>query len=235
MTQVGSRYVKKGHIRDPFQALAAGKTGEPAVLARGGEAGIGTIVFSANPTDGDTITLNGVVVTFGAAGDVAIGAALTNTLDTLVTFLNASVNAALTPATYSKVSTTTLKITYDTKTGASSAYTIVVSDLTAAPTSFTATVENGAATPELDITTQYTKIATGRASVAESATLPDGEEAQEHVIYCAALAAGGSVVVTPTTLAGGTTLTFDAVGEFAQLRWLAGSWRVFNISTGVLA
>jgi hypothetical protein len=218
-----------------FVPVAAGKPSEPIALTRGGEAGIGTIQFSANPTDGDTITLNGVSVSFGASGDVAIGAALSDTIDSLVTFLNASANAALSVATYSKVSTHTLKITYDTKTTASADYAIVVSDLTAAPTAHTATVQNGAFEPALSLSGKYTQLKSTRANAAQTATLPDGIEGQEHTIYAHTIASGASYVITPANLAGGTTLTFDAVGEFASLVFLAGEWRVQSISTGVLA
>lgn len=229
------KYIHRKFITDPLPAIAAGKTGEPITLSRGGELGIGTIKFSENPTADDTIVLNGVTVSFGPGNDVAIGVALTDTVGSLVTFLNASVNPALAVATYSKISTDTLRITYDTKTFDSADYTIVTTGLTAEPTSATDIVENGAEEPAIDLSSEYTKVSLNRASIAETATLPDGDECQRHTIYCAALASGNSLVVTPVNISGGSTLTFDAVGEFAELCFLAGEWRVISASSGVLA
>lgn len=64
----------------------------------------GYFLFTANPANLDTITLNGTVVTFVASGAVGnqinIGADLAETLDNLVTFLEASVDVQLVKFTY---------------------------------------------------------------------------------------------------------------------------------------
>lgn len=77
----------------------------------------GAIVFSAQPTVNSIITVNGTAFTFVASGatgnQINIGAALTNTLDNMVTVLNASAVAGVARATYSKTGTTTLTITHD--------------------------------------------------------------------------------------------------------------------------
>jgi hypothetical protein len=79
----------------------------------------GAISFPAQPTAGDTITLNGVVITFvasGAAGNqVNIGADLTATLANLLTFLTTSQNASLLLCNYATNATSKrLGITYKT-------------------------------------------------------------------------------------------------------------------------
>lgn len=66
----------------------------------------GTITFSAQPAAGDTVTVNGTVVTFKAAGtiltgnQVAIGADLTHTVDALLDFLSASADTNINKMTY---------------------------------------------------------------------------------------------------------------------------------------
>lgn len=94
-------------------------------------AATGDIVFSAQPAAESTITINGTAFTFkasGAAGNQSnIGASLSDTLDNLVTVLNASVVAGVATATYSKVGTTTLHVVYDTTGLAGNAFTLVAS------------------------------------------------------------------------------------------------------------
>lgn len=88
----------------------------------------GQITFTANPSAGHTITLNGVTWTFVASGasgnQTNIGGSLTATLTQLATDLNASVNSSITPATYSNVGGTKLNISYDTAGAAGNAYTL---------------------------------------------------------------------------------------------------------------
>lgn len=68
--------------------------------------------------------------------------------------------------------------------------------------------------------TQFTSTGTG-----DALTLADGEEGQmKLVLYIAEAAGGDTGVLTPTNLAGGTTVTFNAVGDSAQLLFSGGSW-----------
>ncbi len=117
----------------------------------------GTITFAVNPSAGHTITLNGVTWIFvasGAAGSQTnIGGSLAATLTQLATDLNASVNASITPATYSNVGGTKLNVSYDTAGGAGNAYTLVsgnangvVSVATLSGGGYTHTYISGAAT-----------------------------------------------------------------------------------------
>jgi hypothetical protein len=80
----------------------------------------GKIVFSANPTANDTITLHDTVFTFiigaSTATDIQIKASLTLTLDEALTVLNGSADTNTAKCTYSKSGATTLIITRDTAT-----------------------------------------------------------------------------------------------------------------------
>ena len=76
----------------------------------------GTITFTSNPTAMDTITVNGVAITFVASGatgnQVNIGVNANATAAALQAFLAASGNALLTVATYT-VATNVVTITYN--------------------------------------------------------------------------------------------------------------------------
>ena len=122
-----------------------------------GVAPTGDITFTANPSAGHTITLNGVVWTFVASGasgtQTNIGANLNATLTQLATDLNASANASITPATYSNGGGTKLNIVHDTLGPSGNAYTLasgnanaVVSGATLSGGGYNHTFVSGAAT-----------------------------------------------------------------------------------------
>ena len=69
-------------------------------------------VVDSNFTSRNTLNVNGATITPGT--DFAIGASLSASIDNLVTFLNASANANISAATYSKVGSDVLHIAYDT-------------------------------------------------------------------------------------------------------------------------
>lgn len=68
----------------------------------------GNITLTGNPSDGDTVTVNGIVVTFKASSpsgnQVLIGASADDTAVNLNTFLNASVSPNIAQASYSVAS-----------------------------------------------------------------------------------------------------------------------------------
>ena len=122
-----------------------------------GVAATGTITFTANPSAGQTITLNAITWTFVASGATGqqtnIGASLTATLTQLATDLNASANASLTPAAYANTGGTKLTVTYKTVGAPGNAYTLasgnvngVVSGITLSGGGYTHTYISGAAT-----------------------------------------------------------------------------------------
>lgn len=87
----------------------------------------GSIVFTANPSNGHTITLNGVVWTFvntsPTGNQTEIQGTLASTLSELVSNLNASAAAGLAVATYS-TNATTLTVTHDTAGAAANSYAL---------------------------------------------------------------------------------------------------------------
>lgn len=97
----------------------------------GGTFASGTIAFASQPVADDTITINGVAITFkasGAAGNqVNIGASKEATAANLLAFLTASVNGSLTVASYA-IFDAVVMITYKTAGVGGNAFTLAVSD-----------------------------------------------------------------------------------------------------------
>ena len=83
----------------------------------------------------------------------------------------------------------------------------------------------------VDITSQITHFTdTGTNAL----TLADGADGQTKII-CQIATAGGAGTLTPSNLAGGTNITFNAVGENAQLLFTNDSWHVIGISGATIA
>lgn len=98
-----------------------------ALTEVGGVAATGTITIATNPTDGDTVTVNGVAITFktgSATGNqVVIGASAAATATALAAFLNAASQAALSVATY-VATASAVSVTYDVKGVAGNAFSL---------------------------------------------------------------------------------------------------------------
>ena len=99
-----------------------------AVLTEvGGAAATGTITIATNPTDGDTVTVNGVVIAFktgSATGNqVVIGANAGATATNLAAFLNTASQTALSGATYAAAASV-VNIAYDVKGVAGNSFTL---------------------------------------------------------------------------------------------------------------
>ncbi len=96
----------------------------------------GNITFTANPNNGDTITLNGVAWTFVDAGPVGneteIQVSLDATLLELASNLNASLVAELELATYSATATM-LSVVHGTAGAAGNSYTLASNNANAKP------------------------------------------------------------------------------------------------------
>ena len=59
----------------------------------------------------------------------------------------------------------------------------------------------------------------------DALTLADGSEGQKLALcYVAEGAGADTAILTPTNLAGGTTVTFNAVGDTANLLFTSGTW-----------
>jgi hypothetical protein len=90
----------------------------------------GFVTFSVNPSDGDTVTLNGVAWTFKTApttvAQTQIQSTLAGTLAQLAADLNASANGSLTVATYSSTPKT-INVAYTATGTGGNAYTLAAS------------------------------------------------------------------------------------------------------------
>jgi hypothetical protein len=215
----------------PFPAIKAGITGKPEEVTSGGAYAYGQIVFTQNFTAGDTVTIGGTVFTCmasGAAGNqFDVGVSLTLSLDSLVTVLNASTVPAVAVATDSKVSTTTLKAIYDTRTTVGNALTLAAT--VASGTATVTAMANGALDVEIGLESEFTKITTTGITPAQYYTLPDGVEGQKKTIHLYGKGTG-NVIITPTTATRFTSATFDADKEYITCQFFGGQW---NILVGV--
>lgn len=137
-------------VTDGTDAAASAAVNGPAAAAAG------QIAFTANPAASATITLGGTAVTFVASGatgnQVNIGAALANTLASLLAFLQGSADANLVKFTYA-VSGNNLNLTAATPGAAGNALTVA-----AAVTGATVTAMAGgsAAVAGAILTAKYT-------------------------------------------------------------------------------
>lgn len=220
-------YVNEIYVTDPFPAIRKGNGGEPIVRTAGGTQASGTITFADNPTADDTITINGVVFTFVASGatgnEINIGVSLDLTLDNMVSVLQASVDPAVALATYTENGVSVLTITYDTNGVDGNAFTLAAS----ADTVSGATLTGGQLVP--DDTFDLGPVAYSLSqNVDQDFQLGDGGESQRKFIYMLARTGSGNAVLTPDNLTGGTTITFDAVGEYVDMRFIGGSWVVVH-------
>lgn len=89
----------------------------------------GYIVFAANPSNGDTVTINGTAFTFvsgtPAGNQIEIKSTVMQTIDEAVSVLNASVVGTVDDATYSRpTGTQRLKIVHDTAGATGNAFTL---------------------------------------------------------------------------------------------------------------
>jgi len=86
----------------------------------------------------------------------------------------------------------------------------------------------------VDVTSLYTHLIT--AGVGDALTLVDGVEGQTKTILTKTETTGGDTsVLTPTSFANGSTITFDAVGDVAQLLYSNGAWHYIGGFGGVIA
>ncbi len=96
----------------------------------------GYIDFAVNPSENDTITINGVTFTFvddtPGAGEIDIQSTVIQTVDEIVSVLNGSSDDDVNDATYSRpTGTQRLRIVHDTAGAAGNAFTLAASVATA--------------------------------------------------------------------------------------------------------
>ena len=127
-------------VRELIESALAGTFANPQVtgassnpfgfaFVTAGTKASGTITISTNPTNGHTVTVNGVLITFVTAlttgNQVLIGGTAANTGDALRTFLNAQTsNTSLNVATYTGTGAA-VTVKYNTTGTAGNAFTLV--------------------------------------------------------------------------------------------------------------
>jgi hypothetical protein len=161
----------------------------------GGAAATGTITVATNPSDSDTIVVNGVTFTFktaaASATEVTIGASAGGTATNLGAKLNASTNEAVAMAQYS-VAASVVTVTANRKGTAGNAFTLSsgtagvkvtmsAGTLTGGtePTSASVSVTTGVGTNLLDIAAELRLHPVGR---------PDSDVSEDFVVVRAATA-----------------------------------------------
>jgi hypothetical protein len=171
---IGVNYLKKnyiwlGHHKGFTQREKTDNTSALWNLDRqqSAAAASGYITFSVNPTAAATITINSVVFTFIAgsstATDIHIGTTLAATLEEAAAVLNASVNASVTPATYSATDTR-ININYDTVGTAGNSFTLAASVATVSA----ATLTGGLAGTGFNDSSGYANTLTNNGTVTQS-------------------------------------------------------------------
>lgn len=139
-----------------------------------------------------------------------------------------NIGAAVNGAKVLDIATTGLGVT-----GALTASTSITATTTVNGAGLNSTgINKHAGTPQtltgagaVNITTHSTLLVT---TAADALTLADGAEGQYKFIKMKT--DGGDGTLTPTNLAGGSTITFDAVGDSVLLFFLDGEWNVVGNS-----
>jgi hypothetical protein len=134
----------EGQIEIPFDLRGTGfwltgLFGDPVTTA---VKATGLIAFAANPSAGDTITLNGTLWTFvsgtPSGNETEIQGTAVQTLDQLVVDLNASGDAEVAKCTYSRpTSTQTLAIEFDTAGPTGNSFALAASAATVSAATLT--------------------------------------------------------------------------------------------------
>lgn len=207
-----------------LMALAAGKR-SASELMLGSRSAMGYITFSANPSVGHTITVNGTSFAFvgsGATGNqINIAGSLTGTIDNMVSVLNASALANVALATYSNVGGTQLLATVDLAGDQGNSFTLASSNVNGVVTA----VAGGVSPDTIDISKDSVIRLRTLAGGGFNYQLPNGENGQ--IVSLVFESKGGSAnAVVYGAFAGGAYAIFDTANEFLVVQWLAGAWRV---------
>ena len=163
-----------------------------AVLTEvGGSAATGTITIATNPSDGDTVTVNGIVVTFktsGAIGNqVNIGASAGATATALTAFLNTSGQAGLAVATYT-ANASAVTVTYDVKGTAGNNFTLASGQASVTVSGAKLTGGVASTSKKVDVPTGIgtNMLETAKELRLHPKALPDTDKSEDFVIPLAA-------------------------------------------------
>lgn len=187
----------------------------------------GFITFAVNPSDGDTITLNGVAWTFKT---IAVGATqttiqptLAGTMSQLADDLNASVNASLIVATYTG-STNAIAILYDTTGAGGNAYTLAASAGTRSGATLTGGTTTGIATVTVTTPGVFTAIPAG-GNMTQTATSSGGTGASFQAavfgVDTVSIANPGAYTTVPPNGVAQASTTGTGSGIFFTMTWAA--------------
>jgi hypothetical protein len=228
------KYVGPEFLTNPVQPIAAGKTGKPEVVTGSAVLGAGKIVFSANPIAATTTTINGTTFTWVASGatgkQVNIGVDLSTSISNLITKLQADVAlnalAAYTKTDTNTALTATMKV-YGLAYNSTGATPFTLASTTATPTITAMTGNTEDVRLSLDTAAHDIQASLG---VDHKINLDLGDDFQRKTIHLSVKGGAGGAVVTGV-FQGGTTLTFNAVGDFVDMMFLNGKWQVLtNVS-----
>lgn len=140
-----------------------------------------------------------------------------------VTYINTAIDEAA--ATYVTLSTVQTVTGAKTFSGGISATTVVATTSTTTKLLVSGGTQTLTDTGAVDIVNANTLIVTTGAA---TSTLANGAEGQDKFIKFKT--DGGDMVLTPTNLQGGTTITFNDAGDFIYLRFLDGKWNIITNS-----
>jgi len=99
---------------------------------------------------------------------------------------------------------------------------------------FTGSVESISGPNAVNLTDLITEVTT--TGTGDALTLADGTAGQVKIItYVAEGAGSDTAILTPTTLAGGSTITFSNLGEGVTLVYGTGGWTVIGVNGAVIA
>lgn len=145
-------YVQLG-VTPNLPGGARGVSNVAVVAASAGNKAAGTLTFGAQPSAGDTVTINGSVITFVASGpagsQVLIGAAATDTAANLRTYINAR------PALGVTAGGSTTSVALTAITGGTAGNSITLAKSGSVPTLSGATLTGGTAGSAVAATGNY--------------------------------------------------------------------------------
>jgi hypothetical protein len=203
----------------------------------GGVKSTGKILFAANPTADDTITVGDVTLTFKASADagldeVTLGGTLSLTLDAIIAKLGTYTTGSVPMCAYTKTDTNTaVTATAKHYTGYlnSTTFPLASSAVNGTVTAMTTGVD-GFLSLEHEVT-----FLTDTPVAAQGFSLAAGAEGQRKTIALGARTNAVNMVVYPTTGAPVVSVTFDAANEYIDLICLGGKWRNLGSNATVAA
>lgn len=204
-----------------IKAVASGKRRSKEVYAN--YAATGAIAPGSQFAANESVVVNGVrftAVASGASGNqFVIGADLGESIDNLVTVLNASTDGNVSVATYANDSDTSLTVTFDSDHENGNKFKLSTNKSGATVTDMT-----GGASGVLEDAYHFNLVTQDSAD--GDFTLADGEDGDEVSIYFKTKGTSTDATINGNFEGGGTTLTLDAAGEYVKLVFFNSDWNL---------